>query len=68
MSRPIETGHRVEIVASDEYAGRVGVVRAVFKHRGDHTVYGLDIEGERHRLSFLDSEVKSLEPRRRPEP
>jgi hypothetical protein len=65
--RPIEIGHRVEIVASDDYAGRVGIVRAVFKH-AEGTVFGLDIEGERHRLSFLRSEVKSLEPHRRPDP
>jgi hypothetical protein len=63
--RPIEVGNRVEITAPDEHAGQRGIVREVFKHRGEGIVYGLDIEGERDRLSFLDSEVKSLEPRRR---
>lgn len=66
--RPIETGNRVEITAPGDYAGQSGIVREVFKHRGEGIVYGLDIEGQRDRLSFLDSEVKSLEPRRRPAP
>lgn len=63
--RPIEIGHRVEIIAPGDYAGRNGIVRSVFKHRGEGTVLNLDLEGERNRLSFMAAEVKSLEPRRR---
>ena len=62
--RPIEVGHRVEVTAAD-CAGQIGIVREIYRHRGEGTVFNIDIEGHRERLSFLYSEIKSLEPRRR---
>lgn len=66
--RQIEEGHKVEITTEDEHNGLAGIVRHVFRSRGEASVYSVAIEGLREPLSFIDGELVSLEPRRRAKP
>lgn len=52
------------IVIKDKFEGtegKTGVVRELYKTRGEPTVYNVALDGVKRLLSYIDGELRSLE-------